>query len=126
MKTVVSDAELVAYCGLYCGACKAYLLERCPGCHKNEKASWCKIRTCCMGRSYSSCAECKDFKEPKECGKFNNFISKVFGFLFRSDRAACIRQIKKNGLKGHADIQAKEKKHSIRPGTDTSLNDQSA
>ncbi len=31
MKEIVSDPKLVAYCGLYCGACKRYLQEKCPG-----------------------------------------------------------------------------------------------
>jgi hypothetical protein len=35
MKAIVADAGLVAYCGLYCGACKAYLKEKYPGCHGN-------------------------------------------------------------------------------------------
>ena len=48
MKEIISDPKLVAFCGLYCGACKAYLKERCPGCHDNEKATWCKVRTCCL------------------------------------------------------------------------------
>lgn len=39
MKQVVADPNLVAYCGLYCGACGAYLKERCPGCHSNAKAT---------------------------------------------------------------------------------------
>jgi len=39
MKTITSNAELVAYCGLYCGACGAYLKGRCPGCHENKKAT---------------------------------------------------------------------------------------
>jgi hypothetical protein len=37
MKDIVSNQELVAYCGLYCGACRAYRMDKCPGCHDNEK-----------------------------------------------------------------------------------------
>lgn len=114
MKDVVSSADLVAYCGLYCGVCGSYLKGRCPGCHENAKASWCKVRACCIEHAYSSCAECKEFTDPRECKKYNNFISKVFGFVFRSDRAACIAQIKELGLKGHADKMTAEKKQTIR------------
>ncbi len=47
MKEVVSNPDLVAYYGLYCGACGSYLKERYPGCHDNIKAKWCKIKVCC-------------------------------------------------------------------------------
>jgi hypothetical protein len=46
MKTVVADAGLVGYCALYCGACGSYLKDRCPGCHENQRATWCKVREC--------------------------------------------------------------------------------
>lgn len=114
MRDVVASVDLVAYCGLYCGGCGAYLKERCNGCHKNEKASWCKIRLCCMGKGIASCATCNEYADPKECKKFNNIMSKVFALLFKSDRAACIAQIKEAGLEGHAKKMAGLKKHSIK------------
>ncbi len=114
MKEIVSDPKLVAYCGLYCGACKRYLQEKCPGCHENEKATWCKVRTCCLDNQYASCADCKEFSDPNECKKFNNFMSKIFGFIFRSDRAACIQQIRSMGIQGHADSMAEHKLQSIK------------
>jgi hypothetical protein len=40
MKEVLVNKDLVAHCGLYCGACGAYLKGRCPGCHENVKAGW--------------------------------------------------------------------------------------
>lgn len=114
MKEIVSSPDLVAYCGLYCGACGSYLRGRCPGCHENAKASWCAVRSCCMQNEYASCADCKEFSDPNECKKFNNFISKVFGFIFRSDRAACIRQIATLGIQGHADDMAMHKRQTIK------------
>ena len=114
MRELVSDPNLVAYCGLYCGACGSYLRERCPGCHENVKAKWCKVRSCCIERKISSCAECTDFPNPRDCKDFNNFMSKLFGFFLRSDRAACIDQIRKAGLKGHADEMAKLRRQTIR------------
>jgi hypothetical protein len=116
-KDITSNPALVAYCGLYCGACGAYLKDRCLGCHDNKKASWCKVRTCCMELHYSSCAECKDFADPMQCGKYNNFISRAVGFVLRSDRSACIKQIKAVGMQGHADIMTAQKKQTIRRGT---------
>ncbi len=102
MKEIVSDSALVAYCGLYCGACKRYLGNKCPGCRENQKASWCKVRTCGIENGYGSCADCMDVEDPMTCRKFNNFVSKIFGFIFRSDRAACIHQILEVGLEAHA------------------------
>ncbi len=114
MREIVSDPTLVAHCGLYCGACKRYLQEKCPGCHDNEKASWCAVRSCCIENNYSTCAECKEFSNPKDCRKFNNFVSKIFALLFRSDRAACIGQIKEMGIQGHAEKMSELKLQSLK------------
>jgi hypothetical protein len=114
MKDIVADAGLVACCGLYCGACRAYLRGRCPGCRENEKATWCGVRNCCKTNQFASCADCKDFQNPSECRKFNNWISKIFGFIFRSDRAACICRIRQLGLEGYAADMAKNKRQTIK------------
>jgi hypothetical protein len=114
MNTVTSNAQLVAYCGLYCGACGAFLKGRCAGCHENRKATWCKVRTCCIEHQYSSCAECSSHPDAMDCGKFNNFMSKLFGILLRSNRSACIEQIRKLGIAGHAEDMARNKRQTIR------------
>jgi len=114
MKEIVPDPQLVAFCGLYCGACKRYLNEKCSGCHDNVKASWCKIRSCGLENGYSSCADCAAFENPNDCRKFNNFISKIFGFVFKSDRAACIGQIKQIGSMAHAEKMSELKMHSLK------------
>jgi len=114
MKPIVANVELVAYCGLYCGACGAYRRGRCPGCHENQKAGWCKVRTCCIESGFSSCAECKTPADPRDCKKYNNFIAKLFGFIFRSDRRACILQIREKGLQGHAEEMAARQSPTIR------------
>ena len=114
MKTIVADPNLVAYCGLYCGSCRAYLSERCPGCHANEKAKWCKIRTCCIAFKYATCASCAQFADPQRCKKFNTIVSKFFALVFRSDRRACIEQVRRIGLQGHAADMANQKRQTIR------------
>jgi len=114
MKEIVADPSLVAYCGLYCGACGSYRKEHCPGCHENAKASWCVVRKCCIENGIESCAQCATHTDPNDCKKFNNFISKVFGFVFRSNRQACILQIRKEGLDGHARIMAESGKQTIK------------
>jgi len=114
MKSITIDPNLVAYCGLYCGACNKYLQGKCPGCHTNQKASWCKIRSCCITNNYKSCAECKDYSNPNDCKKFNNFISKIFGFLFKSDRLACIKKIKGIGIEKFAEFMAEQGTQTIK------------
>jgi len=113
MREIIADSKLVAYCGLYCGACRSYLKEKCPGCHDNERASWCKVRTCCMEHSYTSCAECKEFPDPHSCRKFHNFFSRAIGFVLRSDRRACVVQIRQLGLEGHAQKMAQNRRQTI-------------
>jgi hypothetical protein len=114
MPAIEANAERVAYCGLYCGACRSYLRGTCKGCHENHKATWCKVRSCCSEKHMLTCAECPEFSDPRACKKFNNVVSRIFGLVFRSDRAACIAQIRHLGLDGHARIMAEMKTHTIR------------
>src|SRR5690242_19702409 len=98
MSPVPVDVNLVAHCGLYCGACKKHLSGKCPGCHGNDKASWCTVRSCCKEHGYATCADCKQFADPMACGKFNNVFAKLFGLVFNSSRSACIARIRVDGL----------------------------
>ncbi len=113
MREIVADESLVARCGLYCGACRRYLAEKCPGCVWNEKASWCGSRTCTLEHGYHSCADCS-LKPIEECKDFNNFMAKVFGFVFRSDRKACVLRIREIGPAAFAEEMAAAKHQSIR------------
>lgn len=113
MKQITPNIELIAYCGLYCGACRSYLKGKCAGCKENVKATWCQVRKCCMDNKYSSCADCQTI-ELMQCKKYNNFISKMFGFVFRSDRAACIQRIKETGYEGFALEMATNKIQTIK------------
>jgi len=45
---------------------------------------------------------------------FNNFISRIFAFIFGSDRAACIGQIKEIGIHGHAEKMSELKLQSLK------------
>ena len=80
MKEITINPQQIAACGLYCGACKKFLNGKCPGCKENEKASWCKIRKCCQEKDLHTCAECD--KDVTECKIHNNFVGKIFAFLF--------------------------------------------
>ncbi len=114
MKEIIADENLVAKCGLYCGACGKYLSGKCFGCAKNEKASWCKVRACCLANNFKTCADCTFFSDCGNCKKFNNFFSKIFQFIFRSDRRACVCRIKEIGADKFAQEMAESKLQSIK------------
>ena len=117
MRDLVSDKALVAACGLYCGACRAYRKERCPGCRDNGKASWCKVRACCRERGYATCAECETFPDPRSCATFHAPLARVIGFLLRSDRSACVRRIREVGPEAFAREMAAAGRPSLRRGS---------
>lgn len=114
MLKMIADKNLVAYCGLYCGACRSYLAEKCPGCQKNIRATWCQIRACCIQNQFSSCADCKSVQDVNDCKKFNNFISKLFALIFRSNRKACIQQISQVGIEKYASEMAQMGQSTIK------------
>jgi hypothetical protein len=113
VRECIADKNLVAYCGLYCGACKQYLNKKCPGCHENIKASWCKIRECCNENNLKSCADCNKI-DLNECKKYNTIFSKIIGYVLNSDRAACINRIKEIGYVDFAFEMAETRRHSIK------------
>jgi hypothetical protein len=56
-----------------------------------------------MEKNCSSCADCGIYADPgTECRMVNNPISKVFSLIFNSDRAACLRRIRKIGRENFA------------------------
>ncbi len=112
MKKIEANKKLIAACGLYCGACRKYLSDKCPGCHENKKATWCKIRSCVKGKNYHSCAECP--KEVGACKIYSNLIGKIFAFIFRSDRPACISYIREHGEQAFAEEMTKRKCQTIK------------
>ena len=112
MKDITINPQQIAACGLYCGACKKFLNGKCSGCKENEKASWCKIRGCCQEKGFHTCAECD--KDVKDCKIHNNFVGKIFAFLFNSDRASCIRYIRENGEDAFVEKMAKEKQMTMK------------
>ncbi len=112
-KEIIVDKNLIAYCGLYCGACPRYIKGKCPGCKKNEKANWCKVRKCGIENKYNSCADCQ-LMPLNECKSYNNFMSKFFGFIFNSDRAACIARLKETSYESFAKEMAHKKIMTIK------------
>lgn len=113
MIPVVNSTSLIGACGLYCGACRKFLKDQCPGCRHldsmhpvkhRRQARWlerCKIRRCCKTKAFHTCAECSAGVEA--CKTYTNLVSKLFGLLFNSDRSACIRYIRQNGEEAFAE-----------------------
>jgi hypothetical protein len=113
-KEITKDVNFIAYCGLYCATCRAYIKGKCPGCHENAKATWCKVRTCNMEHGYKSCADCKEYSNPQDCKMFNNIIAKFFALVFRSDRPASLALIKEKGYENYAAYMADNKLQVIK------------
>ena len=92
-----SKGVVLACCGLVCSECGAITKGKCQGCHSEKPMSLhCKVKPCVKERNWATCAECGDFTNLKDCKKLNNFISKIFAFIFRSDRIGnlnCIREV---------------------------------
>ena len=90
---------IIARCGLICSQCGAYVKGRCGGCHSEKPMNFgCKVKPCTQEKNYNTCAECEDFENLKECRKLNNFISRFFGFIFRTDRIGNLNCIRNTGL----------------------------
>jgi hypothetical protein len=49
-----------------------------------------------------------------DCSKYNNFMSKLMGFIFRSDRNACIEMIKHVGYDAFAAEMTAKKQQTIK------------
>lgn len=116
MQPIVADTNNIAFCGLYCGACGRYRRGRCPGCRENEKATWCKVRACCLEHGHASCADCTEHADPADCRKLNNFMAKVLGVLFNSNRQACLKMIKDKGYDDFAIYMTRNKVQSLPRG----------
>ncbi len=106
MTTIEQDQQLVAYCGLYCGACRAYLKGRCAGCREANRG-WCAVTKCCREHHYATCADCREFADPHECARFNNVMSKLMAVVFNSDRRACVLKLRELGPERFASFMAK-------------------
>ena len=120
MKPFINSTRLIAACGLYCGACRKYRQEKCPGCRISnriqpltKRLQKCKIRSCCFNKGFQTCAQCN--MDVSECKLHNNWKSKLFSVIFRSDRVACIRYIRKNGMEAYAERMSLHEQMTINP-----------
>lgn len=114
MREVVADRKLIAYCGLYCGSCRAYLKEKCAGCKEDTKKNWCATRKCCIENNYESCVDCKIFEDITDCKKLFNVITWFFRVVFKSNRKATLNYLKHLGYDDFAVKMAEEKIMSLK------------
>lgn len=111
-KQIEVSRDLIARCGLYCGACVKYLNGKCPGCRKNQKATWCKTRLCSSSQGYHTCADCP--RDVAQCETYSNWIAKLCSFIFRSNRVACINRIREIEGDAFAREMAEKRMFSIK------------
>ena len=108
------NVTLISYCGLYCGCCPKYQKGKCPGCEGNEKASWCKIRSCCRGKGIKSCADCDVFVNVSACRYHDSVMSNLMSVLLNSNRPAAITIIREQGYAKFAGYMAENKLITIK------------
>ena len=90
-----TSAELVAYCGLFCGACGSFRRGRCVGCLEGGGFASCKVRSCVVDKGYRTCADCDEYLD---CKLLSNFIAKIFALVLRSNRIGNLTGIKRDGI----------------------------
>ncbi|MCP4703612.1 MAG: DUF3795 domain-containing protein [candidate division Zixibacteria bacterium] len=91
--------EEIGCCGAYCRTCKEFTENRCYGCklgysdgtRKISKAK-CKIKICCMGKKYNSCADCDEYNS---CPIIQGFYNKK-GYKYKKYQEA-VEFIRANG-----------------------------
>ena len=93
-----TDTFVLAHCGLVCSKCGMYVKGKCQGCHGEKPMNvGCKVKGCCRDRQLDTCAGCEEFADLKACRKLNNWISKIFAFIFRSNRIGNLYRIREVG-----------------------------
>ena len=72
------------------------------------------MRRCGIDKKYLSCADCEQFDNPEDCKLFNNIMARLFALVFRSDREACIRQIKAAGITSYANDMTANRRMTLK------------
>ena len=101
-KQINKDENLIAYCGLFCGACPHRTAGKCDGCRGNSEKSAalykaCQVKPCCGENEFFTCADCTIYACVKECKKYNPLLLKIASRVECSDRSKAIEMIKSKG-----------------------------
>lgn len=90
---------ILAHCGLVCSNCGMYRKGRCQGCHSDKPMyRGCKVKKCCLDRQLGTCAECDEFVNLRDCRKLHNWVSRIFAFIFRTNRIGNLYRIREVGV----------------------------
>lgn len=106
MEENLSDENLIAPCGLYCGECLGFQDGRCGGCISRrglclKYSKICNIYECCVAeRKHRFCSECEDFP----CKKINKFFDTP---EWHDEVVNNLEQISKMGIKQFLSKQVK-------------------
>jgi hypothetical protein len=97
-----ANEQLIAYCGLYCGACPSFTSGKCEGCRSNSakssvKFKKCPVKPCCAENGFFTCADCTECASVKECKKYNPLFLRIASRLEGSDRSKAVEMIKAKG-----------------------------
>jgi len=91
--------EEIGCCGAYCGTCKVIKENFCQGCKlgyadgaRDISKAKCKMKVCCIGKQYKSCADCDDYDS---CEIIQGFYAKN-GYKYKKYKEA-LDFIKANG-----------------------------
>ncbi len=100
---------IIAYCGLACSNCGMYVKGKCAGCHSEKPMNRnCKMKACASARHYTTCADCTEFANLKDCRKLNNLVANFFGFIFRTNRIGNLNRIRQIGMDVFVEEKRKE------------------
>ncbi len=99
MSNPPQDAHVGA-CGLFCSNCGSFKRGRCKGCQIEPGFKRCAVRLCCIEKGITICAGCSEFESPRdyhECKKVNNFIARIFSFVFGTKRPEALAMLRDQG-----------------------------
>lgn len=108
-----ADAHIAA-CGLFCTNCGRFKVGKCKGCAVAPAFASCPIRACCGERNIPHCGQCADFPAPRDyraCGKIHNWISRIFAFIFKSDRPGALAMLRDQGTDAYLAEKRRTGKH---------------
>lgn len=98
--------EETGCCGAYCGTCRVLKENACKGCKigyesgaRDISRARCRIKVCCIGKGYRTCADCPDLLQ---CEIIQDFFGKK-GYKYRKYRDA-IGFIRKHGYEKFLEI----------------------
>jgi len=70
--------DLIGRCGIYCGACRLFVLKKCEGC-SNEEVK-CPYYKCVENKAINSCGECQEFPCEKHYGPMAVYAEKFLNW----------------------------------------------